>query len=87
MKKFLALILALVMALSLVACGGNTNKDNGKTGDTTELTLWTYPIGNWKDDTKVQELLAQFNAKLGYFALNWASSSCTLVSSFQLPMG
>ena len=63
MKKFLALILALVMALSLVACGGNTNKDNGKTGDTTELTLWTYPIGNWKDDTKVQELLAQFNAK------------------------
>lgn len=26
MKKFLALILALVMALSLVACGGNTNE-------------------------------------------------------------
>ena len=29
MKKFLALILALVMALSLVACGGNTNEPDG----------------------------------------------------------
>ena len=27
MKKFLALILALVMALSLVACGGNTTTE------------------------------------------------------------
>ena len=29
MKKFLALILALVMALSLVACGENTNEPDG----------------------------------------------------------
>ena len=38
MKKFLALILALLMALSLVACGNKT--DNG--GDTEENKLVVY---------------------------------------------
>lgn len=33
MKKFLALILSMVMLLSLVACGGGTGKDTGKTDD------------------------------------------------------
>ena len=33
MKKFLALIIALVMALSLVACGGGDNNTNGDNGD------------------------------------------------------
>ena len=42
MKKTLSLILALVMALSLVACGGgNTtpNSDGSNTGDSTELVF------------------------------------------------
>lgn len=36
MKKFFALILALAMALSLVACGGGTdNGDGGSNGGAT----------------------------------------------------
>ena len=40
MKKFLAMILALVMALSLVACGNKTDdsQNNDNQGDTTETT-------------------------------------------------
>lgn len=33
MKKFLACLLALVMALSLVACGDDTTADDDATGD------------------------------------------------------
>ena len=36
MKKFLALALALVMSLSLVACGGNTATDTTQNDDTTD---------------------------------------------------
>ena len=36
MKKFLALILALVMALSLVACGNTDTPDDSTGGETGE---------------------------------------------------
>lgn len=42
MKKTLSLILALVMALSLVACGGGNatpNSDGSNTSDSTELVF------------------------------------------------
>ena len=41
MKKFLAMILALVMALSLVACGDkkDDNQTDDNQGDTNETTL------------------------------------------------
>ena len=70
MKKVLALLLSLAMVLSLAACSvqknGNTttndNKDDGSsTGTATEITLWTYPIGNWGKAEVVDEILAKFN--------------------------
>lgn len=40
MKKFLALALALVMVLGLVACGGNSNKNDG------EVAVFWYTFGD-----------------------------------------
>ena len=57
MKKILALVLALIMVLTLGAC--TVEKQNE---DTVEITLWTYPIGDWGNQTAVDKLLADFHA-------------------------
>ena len=72
MKKALALILALCLALSVVACGGaassapaseSTPAEGGEAAPaTTQITLATYPIGKWSDEAVVNELIAGFNA-------------------------
>ena len=54
MKKILAVLLVLVMVLSLCACTVSTG------GKKTEITLWTYPIGNWGDQATVDALIADF---------------------------
>ena len=69
MKRILALALAAVMTLGLTACGGGSKPASSAgnsgssaaastsqpaaTGDATEISLWTYPIGGWGDEKQV----------------------------------
>ena len=67
MKKFTALLLALVMCLSLGACSVEKQNDpapntDDTTATTTEISLWTYPIGGWGDQATVDALIGDFEA-------------------------
>lgn len=91
-KKEMALLLGcIIMAGSIVACGGanqatdqpppaetaeeatepvaETSGDSGEEAEPAEgtvqaadITLWTYPIGNWGDSATVDSLVESFNA-------------------------
>ena len=83
MKKFIALLLALAMVMSLAAC--SVEKAEEKPAETqaaaaapeaaapeaaapaaaTEISLMTYPIGNWGDQATVDALMAKFEADTG----------------------
>ncbi len=76
MKKFLAMLLALVMVLSMAACtvektGGETTPPAGTDpADTTpvaaqEISLWVYPVGGWGDQATVEALMEKFKADTG----------------------
>lgn len=60
MKKLLALLLALLMLLSLAGCGKQAQEDEEPA--VIELTLWTFPAGDWGDPAAVETLLIQFNS-------------------------
>ena len=60
MKKLLALLLALLMLLSLAGCGKQAQED--EESGVIELTLWTFPAGDWGDPAAVETLLTQFNS-------------------------
>ena len=83
MKKFIALLLALVMVLSLAACSVEKTEEPAPAATEApaaeapaaeeteaaapaeapvEISLWTYPIGNWVDEATVASLIADFNA-------------------------
>ena len=57
MKKLLALMLALVMVFALAAPNAFA--------DATEISLWTYPIGNWGDEATVKAFTDAFEAETG----------------------
>ena len=72
MKKLIAMLLALVMVLGLCACTvsqaeptepvADGDEGNEPAATTTEITLWTYPIGGWGDQAVVADLIANFEA-------------------------
>ena len=73
MKKLIALALAVVMVLSLGACSVQKAETPAPTAAPApaateaaaapvEISLWTYPIGNWGKQEVVDQLLAKFNA-------------------------
>ena len=80
MKKFIALLLALVMVLSLAACSVEKAEPAATQAPAAEaapaapaateaapveLSLWTYPIGGWGNQETVDALMAQFEAETG----------------------
>ena len=52
------------IALMLTACGGEKAADGGAAPkEEVEISLWTYPVGNWSNPSTVSELLTDFNQK------------------------
>ncbi len=66
LKKILFVCTALLTAAMLCACSrSNTKTEPVQTqdgsGPETELTLWTFPVGNWGDLTTVSGLITSFH--------------------------
>ena len=65
MKKIYALISVLLSVVLLSSCGSkNPNielEDDSGSGEVTELTLWTFPVGNWGNPTSVASMLTDFH--------------------------
>ncbi|MGI5976692.1 MAG: extracellular solute-binding protein [Candidatus Limivicinus sp.] len=78
MKKFLAMLLCVVMVLSLCACTATkeeapaekpaeaapaeTEAEAPAEAAPVEIALWTFPVGDWGDKATVDKLLEGFNA-------------------------
>ena len=65
MKKLLALVCLLLSIALLSSCGGvpsiEPDDSGGDPSDDIELTLWTFPVGNWGNPTTVANLLTGFH--------------------------
>ena len=65
MKRICFLVYLLMSAILLSSCGGVTQDiepDAGSGGaEEIELTLWTFPVGNWGNPTAVSNILTGFH--------------------------
>ena len=59
MKKVLSIALALLLVIGLVSFAKPAS------ADAEEITLWTYPIGNWGNEETVKALTDAFTAETG----------------------
>ena len=59
MKKVLSIALALLLVLGLTAIAKPAS------ADAEEITLWTYPIGEWGKEETVKALTDAFTAETG----------------------
>lgn len=63
-KRIAALVLAVGLSLGLAACGGGEETvDETVEKKEVEISLWTYPVGNWGNPSTVAGLLTDFNQK------------------------
>ena len=81
LRKTLAAVLAAAMLLGLAACGSNPAPSTSTPAPSTstpapststpapagatEITLWTYPVGNWQFESDVKVLTDAFTAETG----------------------
>ncbi|MDD3430000.1 MAG: ABC transporter substrate-binding protein, partial [Oscillospiraceae bacterium] len=77
MKKVFAILLATLMLISMLAGCGSTAAGStassvaastpaseagaADAAQAADITLWTYPIGSWKDAATVDGIIAEFN--------------------------
>ncbi len=64
MKKKTVWFFAMLSAAFLAACGGSSQsveQQEEVVEEDTELTLWTFPVGNWGKPATVANMLADFH--------------------------
>lgn len=65
MKKQAVFVFFMLFVVLLPSCGSQTDRVEPGYGNNvseeTELTLWTFPVGNWGNPTTVSNLLAGFH--------------------------
>ena len=64
MKKAMILLCLLLSAGLLSSCGGTNaaaGPDDAGGPEDVELTLWTFPVGNWGNPTAVSSILTSFH--------------------------
>ncbi len=84
--RLVSLTLVITLCLSLTACQSTPGtKDSGQQAesheaanadaseqepDPVEISLWTYPIGNWSSSTIIANLLADFNKQYPHIRIS-----------------